>query len=143
VEVEAFNAWRWPGADGPEDQHDPKRRGRPRQVWSRSSGHSRFPALVGDNADGYPGIEGIGKATAARLVARYGPIEDFPAAVLDDERRQRALLFKKLATLRMDAALIANVDELKWQGPKDSFAQFAARASDERVLTRARKAAGR
>src|SRR5262244_1691497 len=62
-----------------------------------------FLALVGDTADGYPGIGGIGKATAARLVARYGPIEDFPPAVLDDERRQRALLFKKLATLRSDA----------------------------------------
>src|SRR5216117_3374930 len=47
-----------------------------------------FLALVGDTADGYPGIEGIGKATAVRLVARYGPIEDFPAAALDNERRQ-------------------------------------------------------
>jgi 5'-3' exonuclease len=102
-----------------------------------------FLALVGDAADGYPGIEGIGKATAARLVARYGPLEDFPAAVLDGERRQRALLFKKLATLRIDAPLFARVDELKWQGPKESFEQFALRASDERVLTRARKAADR
>jgi 5'-3' exonuclease len=102
-----------------------------------------FLALVGDAADGYPGIEGIGKVTAVRLVARYGPIEEFPAAVLDDERRQRALLFKKLATLRIDAPLFANVDELKWQGPKDSFEQFASRALDERVLTRARKAADR
>jgi 5'-3' exonuclease len=102
-----------------------------------------FLALVGDTADGYPGIGGIGKATAARLVARYGPIEDFPPAVLDDERRQRALLFKKLATLRIDAPLFANVDELKWEGPKASFEQFASRASDTRVLTRARKAADR
>jgi len=102
-----------------------------------------FLALVGDAADGYPGIEGIGKATAARLVARYGPLEDFPAAVLDGERRQRALLFKKLATLRIDAPLFARVDELKWQGPTESFEQFASRASDERVLTRARKAADR
>jgi hypothetical protein len=76
-------------------------------------------------------------------VARYGPIEDFPPAVLDDERRQRALLFKKLATLRIDAPLFANVDELKWEGPKASFEQFASRASDTRVLTRARKAADR
>jgi len=102
-----------------------------------------FLALVGDAADGYPGIEGIGKVTAARLVARYGRIEDFPAAVLGDERRQRALLFKKLATLRVDAPLFASVDELKWQGPKESFKQFALRASDERVLSRARKAADR
>jgi len=102
-----------------------------------------FLALVGDTADGYPGIEGIGKVTAARLVARYGHVEHFPAAVLDGERRQRALLFKKLATLRIDAPLFASVDELKWQGPKDLFEQFALRASDERVLTRARKAADR
>jgi 5'-3' exonuclease len=100
-----------------------------------------FLALVGDTADGYPGIKGIGKATAAQLVARYGPIEDFPPEVLGGEHRQRALLFKKLATLRIDAPLFANVDELRWQGPRESFVQFAARASDERVLTRARKAA--
>jgi len=102
-----------------------------------------FLALAGDTADGYPGIEGIGKATAARLVARYGPIEAFPAGVLDDERRQRALLFKKLATLHLDAPLFASVDELEWQGPTDSFEQFASRASDERLLTRAREAADR
>jgi len=102
-----------------------------------------FLALVGDTADGYPGLGGIGKATAARLVARYGHIEDFPAAVLDGERRQRALLFKKLATLRVDAPLFASVDELKWQGPTELFEPFASRASDERVLTRARKAADR
>src|SRR5262249_28251104 len=102
-----------------------------------------FLALAGDTADGYPGIEGIGKTTAARLVARYGLIEDFPPAVLGGERWQRALLFKKLATLRIDAPPFASVDELKWQGPRDSFAQFASRASDERVLARARKAADR
>src|SRR5690348_9043974 len=63
-----------------------------------------FLALVGDTADGYPGVEGIGKATAARLVNRYGAIEDFPPEVLRDCRDQ-ALLFKQLATLRTDAPL--------------------------------------
>ena len=54
-----------------------------------------FLALVGDAADGYPGIPGIGSVTAARLLNRYGPIEQFPAALLDDSR-DLALLFKDL-----------------------------------------------
>src|SRR6185503_7499257 len=54
-------------------------------------------ALVGDPQDGYPGIPGIGKSTAARLLGQYGPIEDFPSNVLGD-RREQALLFKHLAT---------------------------------------------
>ncbi len=61
-----------------------------------------FLALVGDVADGYPGIDGIGKTGAARLVNRHGAIEDFPPEVLG-ERREQALLFKQLATLRTDA----------------------------------------
>jgi len=56
-----------------------------------------FLALVGDAADGYPGVAGIGKVTAARLVSRYGAIEEFPPSVLG-ERRELALLFKQLAT---------------------------------------------
>jgi 5'-3' exonuclease len=92
-----------------------------------------FLALVGDAADGYPGIEGIGKATAARLVNRYGPIEDFPADALG-ERREMALLFKQLATLRTDAPLFADVDELRWRGPTGTFGDFA----DERLLARVR-----
>jgi 5'-3' exonuclease len=58
-----------------------------------------YLALVGDSADGYPGMAGIGAKGAARLLARYGRIEDFPPQVLG-ERRDLALLFKKLATLR-------------------------------------------
>jgi 5'-3' exonuclease len=60
-----------------------------------------YLALVGDSADGFPGLEGIGPATAARLIGRHGRIEDFPDAVLG-ERREAALLFKTLATLRSD-----------------------------------------
>src|SRR5262245_5488382 len=60
-----------------------------------------FLALVGDAADGYPGLEGIGRVSAARLINRYGRLEDFPADVLG-ERRKLALLFKTLATLRTD-----------------------------------------
>jgi 5'-3' exonuclease len=98
-----------------------------------------YLALVGDSADGYPGLDGIGRATAARLIARHGAIEDFPAEVLG-ERRELALLFKNLATLRTDAPLFRSVDELKWRGPGDGFAALAGRMASERVLARALKA---
>src|SRR5258708_33698994 len=68
-------------------------------------------ALVGDAADGYPGIPGIGARTAAQLLNRYGPIENFPPNILDDQR-DLALLFKNLATLRTDAPLFKNVEAL-------------------------------
>jgi 5'-3' exonuclease len=71
-----------------------------------------FLALVGDSADGYPGIDGIGPVGAARLINQHGAIEDFPPAVLG-ERRDMALLFKNLATLRTDAKLFSDIDELK------------------------------
>jgi 5'-3' exonuclease len=71
-----------------------------------------FLALVGDSADGYPGIPGIGKIGAARLLNQYGPIERFPKEVLG-RQRQQALLFKRLATLRTDAPLFDDVEELR------------------------------
>ena len=92
-------------------------------------------ALVGDAQDGYPGIRGIGRATAARLLNQYGPIESFPAGVLGEER-ERALLFKDLATLRTDAPLFRDVDELWWRGPTDEFAAWAERMGDGRLLRR-------
>jgi 5'-3' exonuclease len=94
-----------------------------------------FLALVGDVADGYPGIDGIGRTGAARLVNQYGAIEDFPPAVLG-ARRELALLFKNLATLRTDARLFGDVDELQWRGPTDSFAACAAELGDARLLDR-------
>src|SRR5690606_8769032 len=99
-----------------------------------------YLALVGDSADGYPGLAGIGSVTAARLIARYGAIEKFPAGVLSAERREEALLFKNLATLRTDAALFDDVDELAWHGAPESFAACAAELGDERLLARAQKA---
>jgi 5'-3' exonuclease len=96
-----------------------------------------FLALVGDAADGYPGIPGIGAVTAARLLNDYGPIEDFPAKVLGDSR-DRALLFKDLATLRTDAPLFRDVDDLRWRGPTPGFAGFSERLGDARVLERSR-----
>jgi 5'-3' exonuclease len=98
-----------------------------------------FLALVGDAADGYPGIPGIGSATAARLLNRHGMIEDFPPAVLGD-RRELALLFKHLATLRTDALLFRDVDELRWRGPTDAFAAYVERLGDARLLPRCLKA---
>jgi 5'-3' exonuclease len=98
-----------------------------------------YLALVGDSADGYPGLEGIGRATAVRMIASHGAIEDFPPTVLG-ERRALALLFKNLATLRTDAPLFDDVDELRWNGPVDTFAELAARMGNERLLARAQKA---
>jgi len=98
-----------------------------------------FLALVGDAADGYPGIAGIGPATAARLLNRHGSIEDFPPEVLGS-KREPALLFKKLATLITDARLFGNVDDLHWRGPTEAFAAMATRLGDARLLERALKA---
>ena len=99
-------------------------------------------ALVGDAADGYPGIPGIGGRTAAQLLNRYGPIENFPPNVLG-KQRDLALLFKNLATLRTDAPLFKNVDTLRWSGPTPAFAAWADRMKAPRLLERCEKAAGR
>ncbi|MEO8626664.1 MAG: 5'-3' exonuclease H3TH domain-containing protein [Betaproteobacteria bacterium] len=98
-----------------------------------------YLALVGDTADGYPGLEGIGSVMAARLLNRHGPIEDFPPEVLGD-RRELALLFKDLATLRTNAPLFSDVDELQWRGPTGTFAAIAEKMEAARVLARAVKA---
>jgi 5'-3' exonuclease len=100
-----------------------------------------FLALVGDAQDGYPGVPGIGKSTAASLVNKYGPIESFPPERLGAER-DRAILFKTLATLRTDAPLFANIDELEWKGPTAAFADWAKRIDDKRLLSRAEAAIG-
>src|SRR6266478_4517277 len=98
-----------------------------------------FLALVGDAADGYPGIAGIGSITAARLLNRHGIIESFPLDVLGDSR-DLALLFKDLATLRTDAPLFRNVDELEWHGPAVAFAAYVERLGDARLLERGLRA---
>lgn len=98
-----------------------------------------FLALVGDAADGFPGIPGIGKVTAARLLERHGRIEDFPPEVLGEECDQ-ALLFKELATLRVDAPLFADVDEIAWAGPGPHFREWADRIGDPRLVNRAQRA---
>lgn len=99
-----------------------------------------YLALVGDSADGYPGLAKIGPAGAARLVNQHGPLERFPPQVLG-ERQALALLFKDLATLRTNAPLFQNVDELQWLGPTDQFAAYVEKMGDARVLARSLKAA--
>ncbi|MFL5499987.1 MAG: 5'-3' exonuclease H3TH domain-containing protein [Gemmatimonadaceae bacterium] len=96
-------------------------------------------ALVGDAADGYPGIVGIGKSTAAALLNKHGPIESFPPGVLGDGR-ERALLFKDLATLRTEAPLFSNVDELEWRGPTPAFVGWPEKMADTRIAARIAKA---
>ena len=98
-----------------------------------------YLALVGDSADGYPGIPGIGSSTAARLLNRHGPIEAFPAGVLGD-KRDIALLFKKLATLKSDAPLFRKVDALRWGGPTDRLPEWAERMDSPRLVERSRAA---
>jgi 5'-3' exonuclease len=99
-------------------------------------------ALVGDSADGYPGLPGWGPRSAATVLARYGHLEDIPEKATDwdvslrgaerlaatlAEQRQRALLFRELATLRTDAPIGADVDALRWTGPRACFAAWTER----------------
>ena len=91
-----------------------------------------YLALVGDAADGYPGLPGFGAKTSARLLNQHGHIEDFPASLLSDTNRELALLFKNLATLRTDASLdsptngeTTSVSKLRWRGATDKFASVA------------------
>lgn len=92
-------------------------------------------ALVGDSADGYPGIAGIGKISAVKLLLQYGSIEEFPETVLGSKKEQ-ALLFKQLATLRTDAPLFRKIDELRWVGPTTAFTSFCKKAGDSKLLER-------
>ena len=101
-----------------------------------------YLALVGDSADGFPGLKGWGAKSAAAVLAKYGHLEAIPAdwnewkvnatrpaalaATLERDREQ-ALLFRDLATLRTDIDLFENVDELRWNGPTPAFAELAKR----------------
>jgi 5'-3' exonuclease len=98
-----------------------------------------YLALVGDSADGYPGIAGLGAKTAATLINRYGHIEDFPLDILKQGNLESALLFKNLATLRIDAPLFRNVGELRWKGPAPSFSTLTEKIGDARLATRIEK----
>ncbi|MGH9871169.1 MAG: 5'-3' exonuclease [Pyrinomonadaceae bacterium] len=97
-----------------------------------------YLALVGDAADGFPGIAGYGPKTAATLINLHGPIEKFPRDLLKDNRKT-ALLFKKLATLKTDAPLFDDVDELRWRGATKAFRSMTEKIGDARLATRIAK----
>jgi 5'-3' exonuclease len=109
-------------------------------------------ALVGDSADGYPGLPGWGEKSAATVLGRYEHLEHIPelatkwdvavrgatrlAATLT-EQRERALLFRELATLRVDAPIGADVDALRWRGPRADFAVWSGRLGTPALHERA------
>jgi 5'-3' exonuclease len=99
-----------------------------------------YLALVGDAADGFPGIAGIGPKGAAALLTRYGAIESFPPQELG-ERQPLALLFKVIATLRTDAILFADVDELEWRGPSTDFPTVGQQLDAPELAARVTRAA--
>ena len=111
-----------------------------------------YLALVGDAADGYPGLPGWGPKSSAAVLAKFGHIESVPADWRDwhvnannagalaatlTRERERALLFRTLATLRTDIALFEDVEQLRWNGLTSAFADFEARFAN--TVTEARK----
>jgi 5'-3' exonuclease len=101
-----------------------------------------YLALVGDAADGYPGLPGWGEKSASRVLARFNHLEEIPADPAEwhvnvanaralsrtlQHERDRALLFRQLAMLRTDLALFDAVEDLRWRGPTPAFAAMAAR----------------
>lgn len=117
-----------------------------------------YLALVGDSADGFPGLPGWGAKSAAAVLARWGTIEAVPAdpaawglplrrasvlaATLRDQR-ELALLFKRLATLRVDRSLLGSVEDLRWTGPTDAFAGVCAGLDMPTLADRATSLAAR
>ncbi len=101
-----------------------------------------YLALVGDSADGYPGIRGIGPKSAASMLNRYGPIEGFPPDALGGQR-ELALLFKKLATLRSDEPLFDTIEALCWRGPSADFEACAVSLGAPKLAERARRQTAR
>jgi 5'-3' exonuclease len=113
-------------------------------------------ALVGDSADGFPGLSGWGKVSASTLLAHYVHLEAVPDDVADwdpavakslrgaaglaarlADQRDLAMLFKQIATLRVDRTLLLNVDELRWEGPRPEFAEVCAYLRDPTLANRA------
>ncbi len=117
-----------------------------------------YLALVGDAADGYPGLAGFGAKSAAAVLARFEHIEAIPAdgnewranvagsgrlAATLREQRELALLFRTLATLRDDAELFDDVEALRWRGPTKYFAAYAERMGALDLVERATRTAAR
>jgi 5'-3' exonuclease len=115
-----------------------------------------YLALVGDSADGYPGLPGWGAKSAARVLAKFPHLESIPSdcrewhvnvtsaatlAATLSRQRDEALLFRKLATLRTDIPLFDNVDELQWAGPTPAFTKIAEQM--DAAVTGKRRSFGR
>jgi 5'-3' exonuclease len=114
-----------------------------------------YLGLVGDTADGFPGLPGWGAKSASAVLARYGHIENIPADVSAwdvqvrgaaklsatlNEQVELALLFRRIATIALDAPTIHSVDELRWVGPTPEFAALAERIDATRMMARLEKA---
>ena len=117
-----------------------------------------YLALVGDAADGFPGLPGFGARSAAALLSRFVHLEAIPAdsaewrcnvsragrlAAVLSEQRENALLFRTLATLRCDAPLFASAGELRWKGPSKEFGDYAKHIGAPELVERARKASAK
>jgi 5'-3' exonuclease len=115
-----------------------------------------YLALVGDSADGFPGLPGWGAKSTATLLARYGGLDGIPdraddwdVAVRGKEKLGRALhdhfeealLFRRIATLETDAPTVSAVDELEWRGPRSEFAEVCRRLDAPGLAERAAAAA--
>jgi 5'-3' exonuclease len=115
-----------------------------------------YLALVGDTADGFPGLPGWGAKSAAAVLAAYGHLENIPAKADDwavtvrgggalaatlQDRFADALLFRRIATAELDAPVSESVDELEWTGSTDAFAVIAERIGGPQLFTRACKIA--
>ena len=113
-----------------------------------------YLALVGDSADGFPGIQGWGPKSSALVLSQYGTIEQIPANHADWDiavrggvklanvlvcNKKLALLFKKIATVRTDAPVSKTVDELRWEGPKRNFADICESISAPSLFERVTK----
>jgi 5'-3' exonuclease len=114
-----------------------------------------YLALVGDSADGFPGIPGWGEKASGTVLGRYEHLERIPAsaaaweipvrgaarlAATLEQNRELALLFRRLATLRTDVPVFESVDELRWRGPTPQFEQVTQRLGMPGLSQRARRA---
>ena len=115
-----------------------------------------YLGLMGDSADGFPGLAGWGAKSASTVLARYGHIEDIPDDAADWDvavrgasklaatlaaQRELALLFRRVATIDYTAPTMETVDELRWTGPTDALATFAERIDAPRLVERVEKLA--
>ena len=117
-----------------------------------------YLAVVGDSADGYPGMPGWGARSAATVLARYRRLEDIPDRAIDwdvdvrgairlaatlAQHRDTALLFRRLATIDTTAPVSASVDELEWRGPREEWPELCRALDSPELIERAERAASR